>query len=168
MIVVAIIGVLATIATPNFMHFAAKARQTEAKGQLSALYAAEKTWFAEWSTYTFCLYQAGYEPEPNTRRFYNSGFRDGAINNPGAVKDFATGQDCNFGIIAWGGTRRNDGIFEANAVSNPAANGAALPVYTITAGGFTAGAWGSISTLPIVDAWTITDGKVMTNVQRGY
>lgn len=47
MIVVTIIGILAAIAVPNYQRFQAKARQSEAKSNLAALYAAEKAFFSE-------------------------------------------------------------------------------------------------------------------------
>ncbi|MBI3179248.1 MAG: prepilin-type N-terminal cleavage/methylation domain-containing protein, partial [Deltaproteobacteria bacterium] len=42
MIVVAIIGILALIAIPNFMKFQAKAKQSEAKTNLKAYYTGAK------------------------------------------------------------------------------------------------------------------------------
>ncbi len=51
MIVVAIIGILALIAIPNFMKFQAKAKQSEAKTNLKAFYTAAKSNFAESNTY---------------------------------------------------------------------------------------------------------------------
>jgi type IV pilus assembly protein PilA len=51
MIVVAIIGILAAIAIPNFMRFQTKARQSEAKTNLNGFYTAAKSYFAESNTY---------------------------------------------------------------------------------------------------------------------
>ncbi len=47
MIVVAIIGILAAIAIPNFMRFQARARQSEAKANLKAVFTATKASLAE-------------------------------------------------------------------------------------------------------------------------
>lgn len=63
MIVVAIIGILATIAVPNFQKFQAKARQSEAKSALAAVYAAQKAFYAEWNFYQADLRDIGYRPE---------------------------------------------------------------------------------------------------------
>ena len=41
MIVVAIIGILAAIAIPNFLRFQAKSKQSEAKGNLGGIFTAE-------------------------------------------------------------------------------------------------------------------------------
>src|SRR5882672_11361809 len=67
MVVVAIIGILAAVAVPNFQKFQAKARQSEAKSQLSALYSAEKAFFAEWNMYFEDFRDIGYAPEGNLR-----------------------------------------------------------------------------------------------------
>jgi type IV pilus assembly protein PilA len=52
MIVVAIIGILAAIAVPNFIKFQCRSKQSEAKGNLKALYVSEESFRAEADTYT--------------------------------------------------------------------------------------------------------------------
>ena len=52
MIVVAIIGVLAALAVPRFQTFQAKAKQAEAKSNLSRIFTLEVAYFGEASTYT--------------------------------------------------------------------------------------------------------------------
>ena len=49
MIVVAIIGILAAIAIPNFLNFRLKAKTSEAKSNLGAIRSTEVAHFAEWS-----------------------------------------------------------------------------------------------------------------------
>jgi type IV pilus assembly protein PilA len=51
MIVVAIIGILAAIAIPNFMNYQCKAKQTEAKSLLGAIRTAQEAYYAEYSKY---------------------------------------------------------------------------------------------------------------------
>jgi len=51
MIVVAIIGILAAIALPNFLRFQARAKQSEAKALLSTVFSANESYFAENQTY---------------------------------------------------------------------------------------------------------------------
>jgi type IV pilus assembly protein PilA len=51
MIVVAIIGILAAIAIPNFLNFRLKAKAAEAKSNLGAIRSTEIAFFAEWNSY---------------------------------------------------------------------------------------------------------------------
>jgi type IV pilus assembly protein PilA len=51
MIVVAIIGILAAIAIPNFLQFRLKAKTSEAKSNLGAIRSTEVAYFAEWDYY---------------------------------------------------------------------------------------------------------------------
>jgi type IV pilus assembly protein PilA len=51
MIVVAIIGILASLAIPNFLKFQAKAKQSEAKTNLKGIYTAEIAHFGEQNRY---------------------------------------------------------------------------------------------------------------------
>ena len=60
MIVVAIIGLLAAVGVPQYQKFQARARQGEAKSSLSALYAAEQSFFGEWNQYNPDLRAIGF------------------------------------------------------------------------------------------------------------
>ncbi len=51
MIVVAIIGILAAIAIPNFLRFQLKSRTSESKVNLAAIRTAEESYLAEFGTY---------------------------------------------------------------------------------------------------------------------
>src|SRR5919108_3837109 len=51
MIVVAIIGILAAIAIPNFLRYQAKSRQAEARTNLGGIFVAETSYFGEQSRY---------------------------------------------------------------------------------------------------------------------
>jgi len=83
MIVVAIIGILAAIAIPNYQKYQARSRQKEAQIGLAAAYTAEKSFYGEYGTYTVCLRQMGYQPDGSTTstgvgytgvRYYTTGF----------------------------------------------------------------------------------------------
>ncbi len=51
MIVVAIIGILAAIAIPNFMNYQCKAKQSEAKSNLGAIRTAQEAYYSEKDNY---------------------------------------------------------------------------------------------------------------------
>ncbi len=51
MIVVAIIGILAAIAIPNFIRFQLKAKTSEGKVNIAAIRTAEEAYFSEFGTY---------------------------------------------------------------------------------------------------------------------
>ena len=73
MIVVAIIGILAAIAIPNFIKFQAKSKQSEAKTGLKGLFQAQKSFFAEKGTYTDAFNLVGFMPERGNRYSYHLG-----------------------------------------------------------------------------------------------
>ncbi len=73
MTVVAIIGILASIAVPQYAKYQRKARQTEAKLMLSGIYTSNMSFNAEWGYSTPNLYQMGFSPSGNI--IYNVGFR---------------------------------------------------------------------------------------------
>jgi len=70
MIVVAIIGILAAIAIPNFMRFQAKSKQSEAKTNLGAIGTTAEAFRAEKDTYMTSFIGLGWAPQGNTRFSY--------------------------------------------------------------------------------------------------
>src|SRR3954463_12489590 len=70
MIVVAIIGILAAIAIPNFIKFQAKSKQSEAKTNLKSIYTSEKAYFGEKDNYSTDFGSVGFQPEPGNRYSY--------------------------------------------------------------------------------------------------
>ena len=61
MIVVAIIGILAAIAIPNFLKYQCKARQSEAKTNLGSMRVSEEAYYAEYDTYTNDTQRMGFD-----------------------------------------------------------------------------------------------------------
>src|SRR5438105_12021421 len=70
MIVVAIIGILAAIAIPNFVKFQARSKQSEAKANLKAMFTAEKAYSAEKDKFSTLVGEIGFSPERNNRYAY--------------------------------------------------------------------------------------------------
>jgi len=79
MIVVAIIGILAAIAIPNFIKFQARSKQSEAKSNLKALFTAEKSYKQEKDVYTVCNSKMGFAPERGNRYQYDNNNTDGNV-----------------------------------------------------------------------------------------
>lgn len=172
MVVVAIIGILAAIAVPNFQRFQAKSRQSEAKANLGALYSCEKAFFAEWNNYFNDFRDIGFAPEGNLR--YHTGWDSGAAalanmgysgpsapnGNPAAAADYNTQVYCNDVAAANGACTET--VF---------AQGKTLPPNSLdnTQGAqkFTAGAAGLIGTSTTIDTWTIDEKKNLLNVVSG-
>ncbi len=74
MIVVAIIGILAALAIPNFLRYQAKSKQSEAKTNLSGIYTSELSYFGEAGIYgTFSV--IGFQIAGTARQLYT--YRDG-------------------------------------------------------------------------------------------
>lgn len=70
MIVVAIIGLLAALAIPNFIRFQARSKQTEAKANLKAAFSAEKSYYGDKQLYLGSFEMIGFLPEFNNRYAY--------------------------------------------------------------------------------------------------
>src|SRR5256886_10147516 len=70
MIVVAIIGILAAIAIPNFIKFQARSKQSEAKANLKAAFTAEKPYIQEKDAFSTAIAIVGFAPERNNRYAY--------------------------------------------------------------------------------------------------
>src|SRR5579862_3776917 len=70
MIVVAIIGILAAIAIPNFIKFQARSKQSEAKANMKAMFTAEKAFFQEKDRFSSLVGEVGFSPERNNRYAY--------------------------------------------------------------------------------------------------
>jgi type IV pilus assembly protein PilA len=163
MIVVAIIGLLAAVGVPQYQKFQARARQSEAKAALSALYSAEGSFLAEWNQYTTDLRNAGFGVTGQQLR-YRTGFN---INACG-------GYSVAGGAPPEGGANFNDSV---DVAVSPAAvatfNAAAIravnaTVCTTTT--FTAQAAGDPKNTVVAtstDRWTINQAKLLSNTASG-
>lgn len=157
MIVVAIIGILAAIAIPNFLKYQAKSKQSEAKTNLKGVFTSEASYFSEANSYND-LGTCGFGLAGNTAKVYaftvvngTTGATEtapgadtnGWIGNPGAVAITST--------ISWI-SGRTPGLVSG------ASGGTGFPFNA-----FTAGAKGNIDSDPDIDAWTITPSNDLTN-----
>jgi len=65
-----VVGILAAIAIPNFLKFQAKARQSEAKTNLSAIFTTQIAYYGEFETYASKFDDLQWEPYGTTRYAY--------------------------------------------------------------------------------------------------
>lgn len=78
MVVVAIIGILSSVAIPSFKKYQAKAKTSEAKLHLASIYSAEVSFFSDSDSYAPCLKSMGYDPTGSAeQRYYTTGFKNG-------------------------------------------------------------------------------------------
>jgi type IV pilus assembly protein PilA len=82
MIVVAIIGILAAIAIPNFIKFQARSKQSESKANLKGYYTAEKSYYQAHDVYCSDMTIVGYSPERGNRYTYDFGIASGLAGTP--------------------------------------------------------------------------------------
>src|SRR5512143_3782000 len=127
MIVVAIIGILAAIAIPNFLKYQAKSKQSEAKTNLKGIFTSETSYFSEANHYgTFS--QVNFALTGNTAKVY--GFKvsgtEAAIGNAMAIADsnYGTGS-VGTGTVYTPGNSGTDftATAKGNIDSDPAMDG---------------------------------------------
>jgi type IV pilus assembly protein PilA len=155
MVVVAIIGILASVAIPQFSKFQNKAKQAESNTSLSAIHTAEMAFFGQWNTFYSGLDVIGYGPTGKIR--YNCGFK--TTNTP-AASGFPTG-----------------GTTEMNTAGKLCAGVACTffgdasgvtPTTDPTATGFSAQCGTKFSNgNGGNDVWQITEAKLLTQVSSG-
>lgn len=172
MIVVAIIGVLATIGIPTFRTMVQKAKKSEAKVALGGIYTSEVAFFSEYGAYGNRIDKVGFDLDgTSATRIYVVGFPDNACANPAAILP---------AIASTPGVALNTAFPDYYA--------AAAPVYTFTAGKmpgacqpgtvandgstFTATASGLISPKLAAgdvnfDGWTIDNNRLLQNIKDG-
>ncbi len=172
MVVVAIIGALSAIGIPQYAKFQAKARSAEAKGALSALYTAEKSFQVEWNGYTVDMKNVGFAIEGGNLR-YVTGFQDSqacsalAPNMP--PESTARTQSISPGVNqtgAWNATVAATGTAVAAAIFTTAAG-------DCTTTTFTAKSLGDPKNTPAAlaltsDTWRMTENKLLTNPVINY
>jgi type II secretory pathway pseudopilin PulG len=80
-----LVGLFAAVAVPNFLKFQSRAKQSEAKVTLKAIYTAETAYFAEHGTYAPTFEAIGFRPEEGNRYSYYLG--DAAISGSAGPKE---------------------------------------------------------------------------------
>ncbi len=182
MVVVAIIGILSAVAIPNFKSYQAKAKTSEAKLQLAAIYSAETSLMGDYDAYATCLNYAGYV-EPQSQNYYATGFTENVpetiiivINNGGV--------DCNDSPhfpahkLVGGATATEEDILASGMAVDPGEqislgfSTSGPPLIPATGVTFLAGAIGIIDSeftdLGDANQWVVDENKTMGEINRGY
>lgn len=159
MVVVAIIGILAMMSVGAVQKQIAKARQAEAKTNLSSLYTAEKSFQAEYNCYWSGFRTIGFILEGSLR--YNVGFGT-------ASTGYAVETDCGYLGANRATTPMNAGeaCTGTGATCNLLTSLAIAPTGTVTRTSFTATA-GSKIYKDFDDVWTIDENKRIANPEDG-
>lgn len=144
MIVVAILGILAAIAIPNFMRFQAKSKQSEAKTNLGAIGTTAEAFRSENDTYVATPTQLGWGPQGSTRYgyFYNAT----GIDPDGAGVGVAAGVPITAGNCAAAQAGTVPGVAVASTAST-----------------FVAAAQGDVDADATCDIWTYVETRTLTN-----
>jgi type IV pilus assembly protein PilA len=162
MIVVAIIGILAAIAIPNFLKFQAKSKQSEAKSNLGAIFTGQVSYFGENNTYGN-FQQINWSPSGTPRYHYSvSGWAAPDNITQVGAPIAATGSFPAIAVPVWTGNLNsvldNNGAVIAPGASALGAAGAAT---------FNAGAGGIVSNGGVTDGWLINEKRQLFWTQNG-
>ena len=180
MVVVAIIGILASVAIPNYSRYQARARQSEAKIALASVYTAETTAMAEGLSASACLASIGVGVTGNTatagKRFYAFGFGSSVSTLCGV----SSNSDCfyssynNQGPVGTQCTAGDGVTYFSGTVSPPggtaqSTNGSITSTFSdISANNaFHISAVGSVTNGTVLDVWRIDEARNLLNIQTG-
>lgn len=183
MIVVAIIGVLASIGVPVFRRMVQKSRQVEAKAVLGAIHPLQAGFFSEFGVYGNRLRSMGLESTGSDPRYIVGQFQgpcdkpSGDVptkTSPAGVEitqkyptyfqpDFASASKSDFAVGRMSFTRCHAGVV--------------LYVNTAPPFGYLMGAQGVIASGvdrddpgndKFVDVWTLNESKELSNAKEGF
>ena len=180
MVVVAIIGLLSAVAIPNFQKYQARTKTTEGKLQLAAIYAAEASFYSEFTIYNNCLRDMGYDPSPErSSRYYTTGFTcEVDIDVQAYASAVTSGLNSNVCLRDNGGAYENYNVFSAGKRVGASVatyihfNFNAIGTQTVTDMTYTAGAAGivhkSYTSTAQSSYMTINQNKVISIIRNGF
>jgi type IV pilus assembly protein PilA len=151
MITVAIVAILAAIAIPMYDRYQAKTRQSEAKMDLSSVYASEMAFYSEYSAYISAFDALHFRPE-GSRRYYTVGW---SADMSGTV----TGYSGSYGNSVYDSQNTASTFVCPPSMAKPL-----LPApVNSDSQTFTVGAAGEVRIGQGCDVWTIDETKNLLN-----
>ena len=164
MIVVAIIGILAAIAIPNFLRFQARSKQSEARQNLGAIYTAYAAYFSDNNAYPAdvvirdvngvaynCFAIADWEPKGQVRYNYDCMGHSGTWNSTDQALDAKYRPTATSAQLDSCAETASGGC--SNTTAENGVNGSS----------FTVAACGNIDSDAANDCWSESDSKAIIN-----
>ena len=154
MLVIAIVGLLSSIAIPNYMNYQAKTRQAEAKTNLGGIYTNEAAYWSEKDKYVDDFYDIGFGTGGRAKYY------DFTIKTPPVMSGTPPDITCSWVVDSWIGKHGTPG-------DGPAGLSPAIIYLNYVSGAdgqsFTALAIGNIDTDEVFDTWTINHRAELDN-----
>lgn len=177
MVVVAIMGILASIAIPQYQKYQRKSMQNEAKLLLSGIYTSERVFISNWGLGATNFHQLGFNPKGSLN--YNVGWGDTTAPT-GSGGDTTTNRPPRYSgpIVTTDSDHRNtekccvnNGVHKSGCAVASMPTRLTLPANSLINNGFrdvqfTIGAAGDLSG-DNKDQWTMDHRKRLTNTQSG-
>ena len=128
MIVVAIIGILAAIAIPNFIRFQGKSKQSEARTNLKAVFTGQRSRFGERDRYSNQIGEIGFAPERGNRYLYDLGPANGFLScgNASSAALFEPRSTATTPIGSWDGVEADQNRYGTLFSTAPLVAGSTL------------------------------------------
>jgi type IV pilus assembly protein PilA len=167
MIVVAIIGLLAAIAIPNYLLFQCRSRQSEVKAGLNAFYVSERSFYAEHSTYGTDMLSVNCQPEGNPRYIYGFQAANFPSYTPLGLASYIS-VDNNTSVARVVGTPASYMTTRMlrNDLTTPLVGADISPLTDANEVGFTIGGTADLSSGPGLDVWIMSHQRALTVIEN--
>ena len=156
MIVVGVIGLLASLAGPAYSRYQAKTRQSEAKVNLAHVYSSEKSFYAEYSSYISSFDALQFIPE-GFRRYYT-------VSWNAVMSTTINGYSGTYGTPQYDSQNTPSTFGCPPAVAIPLLP----PPVVANSQTFVVGAAGEVLIGRGCDVWTIDETKNLTNTLQAF
>jgi prepilin-type N-terminal cleavage/methylation domain-containing protein len=158
MVVVGIIGIMVSLAVPQYNRYQRKAIQSESKIAMGSIYALEKGFYSEYSAYIPGFDAIGYTPE-GKRRFYFQ-----FICTGGPYAGTVTGYSGSAAVSQYNSS--NSPYVNTNTFNGYTCGNTACASFGNDPQTFIASTQGNLGT-PYDDLWQIDQSKVLKNCGIG-